>query len=230
MDARSTNDPVEPVSPGLRIAPTPAARSVGPGGGQSLAPAARSGVMGRIQALKRNPWFSVATRSAAVFLGMLGLAAIGATSTLAGAGVPVQVPKPSAGPAASGEWIAPDGSASKPGSAPFPSAIGSTALPAGSTGNGSSLVPGASPENAGAGTPASAGLTSDGKVILNTASADELMKLPRVGAKRAQAILELRHRLGHFQRATDLLRVRGIGHKMLKQILPLIVVDAPAKP
>jgi competence protein ComEA len=65
---------------------------------------------------------------------------------------------------------------------------------------------------------------------LNHATADELMKLPRVGAKRAQAILELRQKLGKFRQATDLLRVRGIGRKTLKQMLPLLVVDAPAEP
>jgi competence protein ComEA len=56
------------------------------------------------------------------------------------------------------------------------------------------------------------------------------MKLPRIGAKRAQAILELRQKLGKFRQPTDLLRVRGIGRKVLKQMLPLLVVDAPAQP
>jgi competence protein ComEA len=71
-------------------------------------------------------------------------------------------------------------------------------------------------------------MTTDGKVILNIASADELTKLPRVGPKRAQAILELRRKLGRFRQPTDLLRVRGIGRKTLKLMLPLLVVDAPA--
>jgi DNA uptake protein ComE-like DNA-binding protein len=35
--------------------------------------------------------------------------------------------------------------------------------------------------------------------------------LPSVGPKRALAILELRRRLGHFRRPSDLLRVKGIG-------------------
>lgn len=221
MDARSTKNPVEPDSSGPSCAPTPATRSVGPGGGPTEAPAARSGVMARVAALKKNPWFSVAMRGAAIVAGMLGLAAIGATSTLAGAGVPVALPKSSAAPLVSGVWIAPDGPTPKSAATGSPSALGSAAPVDGAATNGSSTAPTS---------PIGAGLTADGKVILNAATADELTKLPRVGAKRAQAILELRHKLGHFQRATDLLRVRGIGHKMLKQLLPLIVIDAPAKP
>jgi len=218
MDARSTKNPVEPDSSGPSCAPTPATRSVGPGGGPTVAPAARSGVVARVAALKKNPWFAVATRGAAIVAGMLGLAAIGATSTLAGAGVPVALPRSSAAPLVSGVWIAPDNPTAKSAAAASPSA-GSSAAPAGGAATNGSSAP-----------PTGAGLTADGKVILNAATADELMKLPRVGAKRAQAILDLRHKLGHFQRATDLLRVRGIGHKMLKQIVPLVVIDAPAKP
>jgi competence protein ComEA len=63
---------------------------------------------------------------------------------------------------------------------------------------------------------------------LNQATADDLMKLPRVGPKRAQAILDVRRRLGRFHQPTDLLRVKGIGRKTLRQLLPLLVVDPPA--
>ncbi|MBP9113848.1 MAG: helix-hairpin-helix domain-containing protein [Polyangiaceae bacterium] len=35
-----------------------------------------------------------------------------------------------------------------------------------------------------------------------------------MGAKRAEAIVQLRTRLGRFQRVEDLMRVRGIGRKM----------------
>src|SRR5204863_9077083 len=88
-------------------------------------------------------------------------------------------------------------------------------LPSASSGAGPAAPPGPS------------GVTADGKVILNLATAEELTKLPRVGAKRAQAIVELRHRLGRFRQPTDLLRVRGIGRKPLNPMLPLLVVDAP---
>ncbi len=65
------------------------------------------------------------------------------------------------------------------------------------------------------------------KIVLNTAEAADLTKLPGVGAKRAQAILELRARLGRFRKVTDLLRVRGIGVKGLRKIEPLVVLDLP---
>jgi competence protein ComEA len=71
------------------------------------------------------------------------------------------------------------------------------------------------------------GITPDGKVILNLATEDELTRLPGVGKKRAAAIVALRTKLGHFKRATDLLRVKGIGVRGLKRLLPHALVDAP---
>jgi competence protein ComEA len=64
-------------------------------------------------------------------------------------------------------------------------------------------------------------------VILNLATADELTRLPRVGAKRAENILALRNKLGRFKQPTDLLRVKGIGRKTLQLMLPKLVLDAP---
>ena len=74
-----------------------------------------------------------------------------------------------------------------------------------------------------------AGLTPDGKVILNLASAEELTRLPGVGLRRAEAIVKLREKLGRFRRVTDLLRVRGIGPKGLQRMLPHLVLDPPAQ-
>src|SRR5690606_5917655 len=67
----------------------------------------------------------------------------------------------------------------------------------------------------------------DGRIVLNLASEAELVKLPGVGPKRAQAILAVRKRLGRFRRVEDLLRVKGIGRKMLDRIRPIVVVDPP---
>ena len=75
---------------------------------------------------------------------------------------------------------------------------------------------------------AAPGVTPDGKVILNAASADELTKLPGVGMKRAQAIVALRAKLKRFKHATELLRVKGIGPRGLQRMLPHLVLDAPA--
>jgi competence protein ComEA len=74
--------------------------------------------------------------------------------------------------------------------------------------------------------PASA-ITPDGKVILNLASEVELRRLPSIGAKRAHSIVELRTRLGKLKRVEDLLRVKGIGRKLLARLRPLVLVDAP---
>lgn len=75
--------------------------------------------------------------------------------------------------------------------------------------------------------PAERGVLADGRVVLNIASESELRRLPGVGAKRAQAIVQLRKRLGRFRRASDLLRIKGIGRRTLMRLLPLVVVDAP---
>jgi len=59
-------------------------------------------------------------------------------------------------------------------------------------------------------------------VVLNDASLDDLRRLPGVGAKRAQAILELRARIGRFRQIEDLMRVKGIGRATLKKLRPLV--------
>jgi len=79
----------------------------------------------------------------------------------------------------------------------------------------------------GAPSKASAGMTEEGKVILNLAGMEDLRHLPGVGAKRAEAILALRARLGRFKQVNDLLRVKGIGVRGLKKITPHVVLDAP---
>ena len=67
----------------------------------------------------------------------------------------------------------------------------------------------------------------DGRIVLNLATVEDLQRLPGVGQRRAEAILELRARLKKFRRTTDLLRVRGIGAKSLKRLEPLLVIDPP---
>ncbi len=69
--------------------------------------------------------------------------------------------------------------------------------------------------------------TPQGKLILNRASPEALMKLPGIGHKRAKAIVALRNRLGRFRRLADLLRIKGIGFRSLRKLKPLVVLDAP---
>jgi competence protein ComEA len=70
-----------------------------------------------------------------------------------------------------------------------------------------------------------AAVTADGKVRINVASEQDLRRLPGIGATRARAILALRERLGRFRRAEDLLRVKGIGRRMLGRLRPLVIID-----
>jgi competence protein ComEA len=57
-------------------------------------------------------------------------------------------------------------------------------------------------------------------VDLNTATATELMQLPRVGARTAARIIEFRKAHGPFQRPEELMNVKGIGEKAFLRLKP----------
>jgi competence protein ComEA len=67
----------------------------------------------------------------------------------------------------------------------------------------------------------------DGKVVLNTATAAELDKLPGIGPSKAEKIVELRTKLGKFARLEDLYRIKGIKRKFLERLRPHVLVDPP---
>ena len=69
--------------------------------------------------------------------------------------------------------------------------------------------------------------TPEDPVYLNHASAEQLRRLPGAGPKRAEAIVELRQRIGKFQRVEDLMRVKGIGRSTIRKWRPLVRLDAP---
>jgi competence protein ComEA len=139
---------------------------------------------------------------------MLGLATIGAIATARGV---------------AGHPIAPAGSG-----VPQPRILEQSAMAASPHGRESAPSPdGGAPEAK----PASLAVTEDGKVILNLATVEDLQRLPGIGRKRAETILELRAKLGgKFRRLSDLLRIRGIGARRLKQLAPLVVLDAKETP
>jgi competence protein ComEA len=170
-------------------------------GGGSASPADRFGW------LRKNPWAPVALRAAAIGAGMLALATIGLFSmakSFEGASLPPGVLEARMG----GGWLAPEKpAAADAGAADRPHCE--------------------RPRTAEA---PSAGVTADGKVILNAASADDLTRLPGVGKRRADEIIALRARLKRFRRLTDLLRVKGIGVRSLKRMQPHLVLDPPPVP
>lgn len=64
---------------------------------------------------------------------------------------------------------------------------------------------------------------SDGKLDINRATAAELDTLKGIGPSKAQAIIEDREKNGRFTTIDDLLRVNGIGEKLLSGIQESIV-------
>ena len=65
---------------------------------------------------------------------------------------------------------------------------------------------------------------------LNTATVEQLEKLPEIGPTTAKAIVRFREKSGAFRRVEDLLAVRGITKRRLEKIRPLVTVTPPAKP
>lgn len=61
-------------------------------------------------------------------------------------------------------------------------------------------------------------------VNINSADAAQLAKLPQIGAKMAQRIMEYRKSNGGFKRVQDLLKVKGIGEKVFAKLQPLITI------
>ena len=60
------------------------------------------------------------------------------------------------------------------------------------------------------------------RIDINSASIEELQKLPGVGPKIAQRIVEYRKRYGCFKYLEELKKVKGIGEKKFERIKPLI--------
>jgi competence protein ComEA len=113
--------------------------------------------------------------------------------------------------------------------APVPFATSASSLPATATAT-ATATPTATPTALSTPAPrAGAPASPDDPVILNTATADDLRRLPGIGEKRADAILALRARLGRFRAVEDLLKVKGIGRATLRRLRPLVRLDPPPR-
>ena len=73
--------------------------------------------------------------------------------------------------------------------------------------------------------PASAAPSPDGVVNVNTASVEELVRVPGIGPARADAIVRLRERVHQFRHVEDLVRVRGIGRATLRTMRPVLTLE-----
>ncbi|HVT08804.1 MAG TPA: helix-hairpin-helix domain-containing protein, partial [Polyangia bacterium] len=79
---------------------------------------------------------------------------------------------------------------------------------------------------AAAAAPAYAGKGVDGVVNLNTAPAAVLALLPGVGPAKAEAIVGYRSRRP-FRTVDELVRIKGIGRKMVRRLRPHLAVAGP---
>lgn len=69
---------------------------------------------------------------------------------------------------------------------------------------------------------ASKGLPKD--LNINTADKEQLVALPGIGPKAAEAILAYRKDNGNFKSVEELTKVKGIGDKTLEKIRPYLLV------
>jgi competence protein ComEA len=177
----------------------------------------------------RSVWLQPALRLGGMALLLSVLAGIGVVATTyARPGFDLPGGARGAALALGTSWLkpAPNTPPGGPGGTTTTSVETAHALAGAPTESGAAPVASASPAPTGPPNPDNEpGITSDGKVVLNRASAEELTKLPGVGMKRAQAIVALRTKLKRFKQPSDLLRVKGIGPRGLQRMLPHLVLD-----
>jgi comEA protein len=113
-------------------------------------------------------------------------------------------------------------SSSKADEKAAPAAAGAAAGGAAASGKASSEP--SSPSQKSSSSAASAKLAPGTKININTASAEELDKLPEIGPVKAQAIVEYRKANGPFKSAEDIEKVKGIKEGTFAKIKDYIVV------
>ena len=66
---------------------------------------------------------------------------------------------------------------------------------------------------------------SEKSIDINEAGIDELMRLPGIGVKTAERIIQLRAKKGNFEKIEDLLQVKGIGESKFNKFKQYIFVE-----
>ena len=64
-------------------------------------------------------------------------------------------------------------------------------------------------------------------ININTATADELTELPRIGEVTAARIVKWREENGPFSSTEELMNVQGIGERIYETIRPHVTVEKP---
>jgi competence protein ComEA len=72
---------------------------------------------------------------------------------------------------------------------------------------------------------APAGAVAEGVVNVNTATAEELTRLPGIGESKARAILDYRKERGAFKSVDQLGEVKGIGDAALERMRPHVALE-----
>ncbi len=68
-------------------------------------------------------------------------------------------------------------------------------------------------------------ITSENAININTATLEELQRIPHVGEKVAARIIEHRELNGPFRRVEHLMLIQGISDKRFRKIRPLVRVE-----
>ena len=69
-------------------------------------------------------------------------------------------------------------------------------------------------------------MAADGeKININTATAEQLIKLKRIGPKYAERIIQYRDANGEFKSVEDIMAVKGIGPKTVEANIDVMIVE-----
>jgi competence protein ComEA len=67
-------------------------------------------------------------------------------------------------------------------------------------------------------------LPAEKSININNATKSDLMKLPGIGEKTAEAIIQMREKNGKFRKLEELKKVKGIGDKKFEKIIKYIFI------